>query len=443
MSTSRRRFLQGLGTAIALPWFESLHFRSSVFGGETPERKLRYGFFYVPNGMHMPDWRPEKKGINFDLKPTLQGLAEYQEYMTILSGCALNGGRAHGDGPGDHARAVASFLTGAHAKKTGGADIKNGESIDQLIANRIGNQTKLASLELGTEPSAPSGHCDSGYSCVYTSNMSWRTETSPVAKECNPGSVFDRMFGAGQEAQDAIAKSKREIRKKSVLDFVTEDAEALKRKLGTGDQRKLDEYLYAVRDVEKRISAVKKEVDFVPTIERPDGIPASYEEHVKIMFDLIALSYQADVTRVITFMYANAGSNRPYPEVEVRDGHHDLSHHGKNEEKQKKIAQINKFHISLFAHLCEKLKGIKEGEHSLLDNVVLMYGSGISDGDRHNHDDLPIMLMGRGAGHVSGNRHLLLEKETPLTNLYVTMAEMSGEKVDSFSDSDGRVKGLS
>lgn len=443
---SRRTVLRGLGTAIALPLLEAMTPRLG-FAAARPSDKppVRMAFLYVPNGMHMPDWTPTNDGTDFDLPPILEPVAKYRAEMTVLSGLTLNGARALGDGAGDHARSVAAFLTGAHPKKTNGADIKNGISVDQVAAEKIGPLTRLPSLELGLEESAKAGNCDSGYSCAYASNMSWRTPTSPLAKEVNPAAVFDRLFGNDVNVDQRKARSKRDRYRQSVLDFVLEDADDLRRKLGAADQRKLDEYLFAVRDIERRIDGADKLVTReaeVPDFPRPAGVPREFEQHLHLMFDLMTLAFQTDSTRTITFMYTNAGSNRSYKEIQVSEGHHDLSHHGNNEEKQKKISLINRYHVSQLAYLLEKLRGVKEGSGRLLDNCLLVYGSGIGDGNRHNHEDLPIALFGRGGGSVQPGRHIRYPKETPLTNLYVSMLDRIGAPITSLGDSTGRLEKL-
>jgi hypothetical protein len=367
----------------------------------------------------------------------LAPLAPYQSYVTVLSGLTLNGARALGDGGGDHARSAAAFLTGAHPKKTDGADIRNDISVDQLAARELGGQTRLPSLELGLERSAQAGNCDSGYSCAYSSNLSWRSPTSPVAKEMDPAAVFDRLFGAAPQG-DAR-------RRRSVLDLVREDAHDLQRKLGNADRQKLEEYLHAVRDIERRMyytaQLANGDADR-PDVTRPEGVPAEYEQHARLMFDLMTLALQTDATRVLTFMFTNEGSNRSYPQIGVGDGHHDLSHHGNDAEKQRKISAINQHHMSLAAYIVQKLATTPDGEASLLDHVMLVYGSGIGDGNRHNHDNLPIVLVGRGGGTIRAGRHLSYPRDTPLTNLYVSMLQRLGAAVSSFGDSTGPLEDL-
>lgn len=439
MSTSRisrRTLLRGMGVAVALPWLEAMS-RTSALGATVSKPPVRLAFFFVPNGMNMSDFKPKGVDNSFELGPILQPLARYQSEMTIITNTALDGGRAKGDGPGDHARSAASFLTGAHPKKTAGADIRNGQSVDQLAAEKIGHLTKLPSLELGLTPSTPSGGCDSGYSCAYSSNISWRTETSPMAKETQPMAVFDRLFGNQKRDEEVVAKSKRDRLRKSVLDFVLEDARDLESKLGMADKRKLDEYLYAVRDIERRVNAFHNNGEEpIVAYDRP-GSPRDMTHHMRLMFDLLALAFQTDSTRIATFMLADDGDNRGYPFIGVNEGHHDLSHHGNSAEKLAKISKINQFHISQYAYFIEQLASTREGDGTLLDNCMLMYGAGLGDGNRHNHDDLPIFLMGRGGGAIKPGRHIAFSKETPLTNLYRYMLNTIGAEVDQYSDSTG------
>ena len=341
VSLSRRTALRGLGSAIALPLLDSMA-PSRLLSAAAPNSQapLRMGFFYVPNGIHMPDWIPSKEGSKFDLPPTLARLADHQGDLNVLSGLALDSARSHGDGGGDHARSVAAFLTGAHPRKTNGADIKNGVSVDQVTAQQVGEQTRFGSLELGLEASAQAGNCDSGYSCAYASNMSWRGPANPMAKEIDPGALFDRLFAGAVVKETKQAKSIREKYRKSILDFVLEDAKELHQKLPAVDQRKLDEYLYSVRDVEKRLGGaanLRFSEDGAPEFPRPNGVPRDLTKHSELMMDMVTLAFQTDSTRVLSFMFANAGSNRSYPEIGIRSGHHESSHHGNSPEKQKTL----------------------------------------------------------------------------------------------------------
>jgi hypothetical protein len=365
--------------------------------------------------------------------------------MLVLSGLTLNGGRALGDGPGDHARSVASFLTGAHPRKTNGKDIKNGISVDQVAAEKIGHLTRFASLELGCEPSAQSGDCDSGYSCSYTSNMSWRSDTQPMTKEINPRSVFDRLFGNNVDEQQQKSRALRDAERKSILDFVLEDANSLSGRLGSTDKQKLEEYLHAVREVERRVEESEKlatrEVD-VPDFPRPAGVPSDKDEHTRLMMDMMVLALASDSTRVLSFMYTNDSSNRSYKQIGVPEGHHDLSHHGGNDEKQAKIATINRHHVSHLKYFLDKLAAVSEGDRSLLDNSMILYGSGLADGDRHDHGNLPILVAGSGGGALATGRHVRYDRETPLTNLYLSMLDIVGAKTDKLADSTGLLPNL-
>ena len=402
-------------------------------------------FCYVPNGAHMPDWSPQQEGGNYSLTPTLQRLADHKDQFNVLSGLTLDGARAHGDGGGDHARSVAAFLTGAHPKKTNGADIKNGVSIDQATAQQVGNATRFGSLELGLEASAQAGNCDSGYSCAYASNMSWRGPTNPMSKETDPAALFDRLFAGKTVKETKRAKSAREKYRKSILDFALNDAKRLHSQLPAVDQRKLDEYLYSIRDVEKRLTGVERlrmTEEGVPDFPRPSGVPKGLKDHAELMMDMMTLAMQTDSTRIISFMFTNAGSNRSYPEIDVSEGHHELSHHGKSEHKQEQIAKINRYHIDRFAYLLSRLRQVHEGSGTLLDNSMIVYGSGISDGDRHNHDDLPIVLAGAGAGRIKTGRHIRYKNGTPLCNLYLWMMQQMGAKAKTFGDSNAVLNGL-
>ena len=444
----RRTLLQGVGTCLALPMLEAMTPSARLLSGAASNSgkfPQRTAFFYVPNGMHMPDWTPEQTGETFALPASLQPLESFRERLNVLSGLTLDGARAHGDGPGDHARSVASFLTGAHPRKTDGAGIFNGPSVDQILAAHTGQRTRLASLEVGMEGSAPAGKCDSGYSCVYTSNISWRTPTTPVAKEIDPAALFDRLFGSQDVRQSRMASEKRRKYRQSILDFVREDTQQLHRALGSDDQRKLEEFLFSIRDIEKRIAGAEKldqaETE-IPDYPRPAGIPRDYAQHMNLLFDVMALAWQTDSTRVVSFMYANAGSNRSYRNIDVKQGHHDLSHHGNSPEKQSQISKINRYHMELFAGFLKKLESIPEGNGTLLDHCNIVYGSGIADGNRHAHDGLPILTIGNQGGKIATGRHFRFEAETPLTNLYLTILRNSGADVQSIGDSRGTLKEL-
>lgn len=445
-SIPRRTFLKGLGTAIALPLFESMapgvvRAATAAAGGKTAPRRM--AFVYVPNGANMADWTPTAVGTDFELPSILEPLKAHQKDFMVLSGLAHDKGRAHKDGAGDHARASSTFLTGCHANKTAGADIKVGISVDQMAAQQIGDRTRFASLEMGTDKARLAGNCDSGYSCAYSYNISWKSESTPMPPEVDPRQVFDRFFGNGDRSEVAEARLKRDRYKKSILDFALDDAQRLKGNLGYTDRRKLDEYLTAVRELEQRIERANDFAAELPDFQRPTGIPRSYEAHLRLQFDLMALAFQTDTTRISTFIMAHDGSNRQYPFIGVRDGHHDLSHHQGDAEKKAKIAKINRFHATQFAYFLGKLKSIQEGEGTLLDNCMIVYGSGLGDGNRHNHDNLPVLLAGRGGGTLTSGRHVRYDREIPMTNLFLSMLERMDVKTDRIGDSTGKLPNLS
>jgi hypothetical protein len=442
---NRRTVLRAAGAVVALPFLEIMRpspiLARSISLGPKPALPHRVAFFYSPNGMHMPGWLPATTGRDFDLPETLAPLAGFRSQLNVLSGLTLDGARDHGDGPGDHARAVASFLTGAHPFKTDGAGIRNGVSIDQLLVEKtLAGESRLPSLEVGMEASAPAGQCDSGYSCVYTSNISWRTETTPVAKEINPAALFDRIFGGEEEQENRTAAERRRKYRKSILDAVRAQAGALQQQLGSDDRRKLDEYLYSVRDVEKRLAGSEKldrpELD-ASNFSRPAGVPRAYAEHMNLLFDVMALAWQTDSTRVLTFMLGNAGSNRSYRDIGITEGHHDLSHHGNSEEKQQKIKQINLYHMQLFAGFLKRLADVEESDGTLLDNSFIVYGSGIADGNQHSHHGLPLITVGSGGGLYETGQHHSFRREMPLTNLYQTILQQVGVGGVNVGDSNG------
>jgi hypothetical protein len=433
-----------MGTAIALPWLESMApaARPLSRSGSALAGPMRAAFLYVPNGVHMADWRPKQEGAGFTLPSILEPLKPFQEDLLVLTGLAQHNSEALGDGPGDHARALCCFLTGVHPKKTDGANIQVGTSVDQVAAQKIGAQTRLPSLELGIERGGQSGNCDSGYSCAYSSNIAWRSPTTPVAKEINPRAVFDRLFSGMDKSGSDAERQRRALYQRSILDFALEDAEQLRRRLGLGDRRKLDEYLTSLREIEQRVARTEKmPSELKAGVTRPRGLPLDYAEHVRLMFDMMALAFQTDTTRVCTFMYANEGSTRPYPSIGVPEGHHDLSHHGGDPKKHEKIKKINRFHVEQFAYLLGKLKAIREGERSVLESTMIVYGSGISDGNRHNHDDLPVLLAGHGGGMVKPGRHIKYSPQ-PLNNLYLSMLDRLGVKTERLGDSTGRLPKL-
>jgi hypothetical protein len=443
----RRTFLKGLGTAVALPLLEAmlpaLSAATQPVNATAKSLPRRMAFVYVPNGVNMADWTPKETGTDFELPFILEPLSPHKNEMVLFSGLAHDAGRAKKDGAGDHARASATFLTGTRARKTAGSDIEVGISVDQIAAQKIGRQTRLASLELGCDRGQQAGNCDSGYSCAYSFNISWRTPSTPMPPEVDPRLVFERLFSNNHPGESAESRAKRRLYQKSILDFVQEDANRLKAKLGSTDRRKLDEYTTAVREMELRIEQAEKFATTLPDYDKPTGIPKDYEQHMRLMFDLLALAFQTDSTRVASYIMAHDGSNRPYPFIGVPDGHHDLSHHGGDEEKKGKIARINRFHITQFAYFLQKLKSIKEGEGTLLDNCMIVYGSGLADGNAHAHDNLPILLAGTGGGTIRTGRHVRYSQEVPMTNLFISMLDRMGVSVPRIGDSTGMASNLS
>jgi hypothetical protein len=438
----RRTFLKGLGTVMALPMLEAMRPIARAAAATVPTPR-RMAFVYVPNGANMADWRPKNLGANYDLPAILQPLKNVQNDVCVFTGLTHDKGRANGDGAGDHARASATFLTGCQPRKTDGADIKVGISADQLAAQKIGRATRFASLEIGCDRGQQAGNCDSGYSCAYSYNIAWKTESTPLPPEVNPRNVFDRLFSNERSNESPERRAIIDRQRRSVLDFVLDDAKRLQSNLGATDRRKLDEYMTAVRDLEQRIEQAQKYQVAMPALKSPTGIPEDYEAHIRLMYDLLALAFQTDSTRIATFVVAHDGSNRNYPFIGVIDGHHDLSHHGGNEEKKAKIAKINTFHMRQFAYFLEKMRSIKEGEGTLLDQSMIVYGSGLADGNAHAHDNLPVLLAGRGGGAINSGRHIQVPRETPMTNLFMSLLDNMGAKVPRIGDSTGVLKEFS
>ncbi|MEI7986081.1 MAG: DUF1552 domain-containing protein [Armatimonadota bacterium] len=440
---NRRTFLKGLGTLMALPVLEGMAPLAYASGsGAIAANPTRMAFVFVPNGINMAEWTPKAAGA-LQMTPILQPLAELQKDISILTGLSQQNAFALGDGPGDHARSTAAWLTGVHPRKTAGADIKNGISVDQVAAQAIGNKTRFASLEIGCERSGLAGDCDSGYSCAYSSNISWKSENTPIPKEVNPRLVFERLFGSGAQSEEQESMARRDLFNKSILDFVMEDAANLKSRLGKRDQMKMEEYFTAVRDIENRLTRFENQakLEAAAGVGRPKGIPGDFGDHIRLMGDMMVLAFQADLTRVATFMFANDGSNRSYAQIGVSDGHHDISHHGQQADKLDKKKAIDTYHIQQLAYVLKRMKSIKEGDSTLLDNTLLVYGAGISDGNAHNHNNLPILLAGHGGGYKSG-QHVVYDDHTPLNNLFITMLDRVGVRVDKLGDSNGKLNGL-
>jgi hypothetical protein len=445
----RRTFLRGLGATMALPLLDSMvPLRAS--GLSAAGKPIRLGYIYRPNGMvgacdKSPRqflWTPRTAGANFDFSPTLKSLEPFRDQLNVFSGLAQANGRALGDGPGDHARASATFLTGVHPYRTGGSDVRLGISADQIAAKELGKYTELASLELGLESQPLAGNCDSGYSCAYMS-MSWRSETTPMPAELNPRAAFERLFGDG-DSTDPSARRERLATDKSLLDYVVASVSSLQTRLGAGDKRKLTEYLEAVRDIERRIQlAERRSAAQLPIIERPSSIPQDYREYATLMMDLLIVAWQSDMTRVGSFMLGREGSNRAYPEIGISDGHHSISHHQGDAEKVDKLIKIDQFHTELFASFLNKLKSTPDGDGTLLDHSLVLFGSSLSESNLHTHVDLPIVLAGTANGRIKGNRHLVYASETPLNNLFLNMFDAANlPEVKGFGDSTGRLANL-
>tara|TARA_Y100001960_G_scaffold313700_1_gene377022 strand:+ start:155 stop:1501 length:1347 start_codon:yes stop_codon:yes gene_type:complete len=436
----RRTFLKGFGAAISLPMLDSMA-PIKTLASSANSSPIRMACMFVPNGIHMEEWKPSSEGAHYDLTRILKPLSSVKRDITILSGLTQDKGRANGDGAGDHARCAGVFLTGVQPLKSQGSEIRAGVSVDQFAAQKVGHKTRFASLELGTERGRQSGKCDSGYSCAYSNNISWRNATTPMAKETNPRAVFERLFGNDAQGEKNESLAKRQRYRKSILDFVLDDARSLTRSVSGNDKVKLDEYLTAVREIEQRIEKSEKEHALKPnilaSIEKPDGVPTDYGEHIRLMGDMMILAFQTDVTRISTFMLANAGSNRSYRNIGVSEGHHSLSHHQNDKVKLEKISKINTFHVEQLSYIIQRMKSIREGEGSMLDNTMILYGSGISDGNKHNNENLPIVLAGRGGGLVQPGRHIQYREDTPLNNLFVSMLNQMGANTNSFNDSTG------
>lgn len=433
----RRTFLRGMGATVALPFLDAM---TPAFASASAP-VTRVAFVYTANGVIMRDWTPAEEGPGFAFSKTLTPVEPFRDDLLVLTGLAHRNGEALGDGPGDHARAGASWLTGVHPRKTRGADIRNGMSVDQMLAETIGRAAPLPSLELGLQDVRMAGGCDSGYSCAYSNTISWSSPTTPLPYENNPSRVFSRLFGDGDTTDPAV-RAVRARQNRSLLDFVRDDAARLRATLGAGDRRKLGDYLDSVREVERRIRNARHDGVDLPVLDRPDGIPPTFEEHVRLMSDLIAIAFQADLTRVVTLMYSREGGNRTYRSIGVPDAHHGLSHHLNDPEKMARLAVIDRHHVAMLAYLLGKLRDARDGDGSLLDHAMVVYGSSLSDSNAHTHDDLPTLLAG-GGGALRGGRHLRYPDGTPMTNLFLTMLDRLGVHRERVGDSTGRIAHLS
>ncbi|PYR34667.1 MAG: hypothetical protein DMF90_16355 [Acidobacteria bacterium] len=440
---SRRTILRGLGATVALPLLDGM-IPALTAATKTAARPIRrLGCIYVPNGMEMRMWTPKTEGAGYALSPILEPLKPFYDQTMVLSGLADKVAvPLPGEGIGDHARASSTWLTGVHVKKTEGPDIRAGVSMDQIAAQTLGKETQLASLELALDSVEVLGACDAGYSCAYANTISWRTATMPLPMENDPRAVFERLFGASNSTNVA-ARLARIRQEKTILDVVTEEIGSLSRTLGSNDRQRLNEYLDAVRDVERRIQTAETQSNReLPVLDQPQGIPDTFEKHIQLMYDLLALAYQADLTRVGSFMISREVSSRSYPQIGVPDGHHACSHHQNDPAKLEKLAKINSYHVKQFTYFLEKLRNTPDGDGSLLDHSTFIYGSGISDGNIHFHLDLPMLVVGGGAGQLKGGRHLRYKNDTPLANLYVSVLDKLGVPTEQFGDSTGKLEYL-
>ncbi|MEX1114593.1 MAG: DUF1552 domain-containing protein [Akkermansiaceae bacterium] len=442
--TSRRGFLRGLGASIALPALDSFRpllaaTTQRAIGTTASGAPLRMAYLYIPNGVNLEHWRPKGSTSSYKLGETFQPMEALRDDFQIFTGFEQKNASGGGDGAGDHARGVATFLTSARARKTAGSDINLGISVDQIAAQAAQSLTRLPSLELSADGVRKSGQCDSGYSCAYQFNLSWRSENQPMTPESNPRAVFERLFGAGTAKERADNLGHRYASKKSVLDFVSEDAKALRKYLGRDDRHKLDEYLTGVREIERQIEkaeAMGLPVD--PGVPAPEDKPGSYEEHLRLMLDMMVLAFKTDSTRISTFLMAHDGSNRSFKDIGVSDGHHNISHHRKNPDNLEKLAKIDLFYMQQLAYFLDKLKNTPDVDgKSLLHNSMIVYGGCISDGDRHNHNDLPVVIAGNAGGAFTPGRHVDLGEDVPMANLYLRMLEEFGVNEKRFSDSTG------
>jgi Protein of unknown function (DUF1552) len=443
---SRRTVLRGLGAAVALPFLDAMY---PAFAAPLVKKALspnRMAFLYVPNGIVMPDWTPagELGSTPLGELPRIsRALAPYRDDVMMLTGLTSNNGRALGDGPGDHGRAGAAYLTGVHPKPTAGKDILAGVSMDQIAAQKLDGQTRFASLELGCEEGLQGGNCDNGYSCAYSNSLSWRTPTTPNPPEIRPRAVFERLFGSVDDEKDPARRARMQNYRKSILDIVLGDAQSLKQTLGGTDRRKLDEYLTSIREIEKRIQATERNNAVnLPTTAPSASVPTDFAEYSHLIFDLMALAFQTDQTRVVTVLLGLEQSPRNYPEIGITEGHHGLTHHQGDKAKIEKVTQINEYHIKQFTYLLDKFKATQDGDGSLLDHSMVVYGSALADGNAHQHNNLPTVLAGRANGTLKPGRHVRYPDETPITNLYVEMLDRLGVPVEKFGDSTGKLEGL-
>ncbi len=439
---SRRTILRGLGATVALPLLDAM-VPALTAAGNTPAKAVRrLGVIYHPNGVIYDKWLPTGVGANFELSPTLAGLQPFKDKLIVVTGLSMDQAEALGDGGGDHSRACGGYLSGVHVKKSDTV-LQGGISMDQIAAKAFEGETQISSLQLQMDDNSIVGSCDVGYSCAYSSTISWLTPTMPLMTENNPRVIFERLFGAS-DSTDPKIRAVRLQQDRSILDSVTDRVKELQRRLGAGDNRKVDDYLTSLRDVERRIQKTEEQgAKDVPDVARPSGIPENFEEHAHLLYDLQLLAYQSDITRVITFMYGREQSPRAYPQIGVPEPHHPITHHQNDPVKMEKCVKIQQYHLALFANYLEKLRNTPDGDGSLLDHTMLLYGSGISNSDRHTHGPLPTLVLGGGGGAIKGGQHLVYPEHTPLTNLQLTMLNILGVPTEKLGDSTGQFRELS
>ena len=438
---NRRSLLRGLGVAVGLPFLDAM--QPALAAPAKTDKPVRMIFMYVPNGIDMPHWNPDYEGPLGELPRILKPLEPFRQDMLLLGNLTHNYGRALLDGAGDHGRCSASYLTGAHVRKTATDIYVNGPmSVDQLVASRIGVKTRLPSLEIGMEDPRQSGSCDSGYSCAYTNNLAWKSQTQPLPPILDPRMLFERLFGANAGLSPEEQREQA-ARRSSVLDFVRESTERLQKDLGPTDRRKLEEYLSGIRSIEQQLERAATDTKPVdPGIAKPMGAPADFGEHFKLLTDMLTVAFRADLTRVVTFMITREGTSRPYREIGISDGHHPLTHHNGNMEQLAKVTKINEYHVQNYAAWLGRLAAINEGDGRLLDNMMIVYGASLADGNRHVHEDLPTVLIGRGGGTLQPGRRIVYRRETPFCNLHMSLMDRMGVEVETFGDASGRLSGL-
>jgi hypothetical protein len=439
-SLSRRTMLRSTGATVALPLLDAMIPAFATAASTKPVK--RFGVVYHPNGVIYDQWLPKGEGAAYELSPTLKGLEPFKDQLIIITGLFSDQAEANGDGGGDHSRACGSYLTGVHVKKSD-SNVENAVSMDQIAARSFENETQLSSLQMTADENSLLGSCDLGYSCAYSATLSWLTPTLPLMSENNPRVLFERMFGAS-DSTDTRVRAARLKQDKSLLDSVNDRVSQLQRKLGASDNRKMGDYLASLRDVERRIQKAEEQSSKeLPDVPRPAGVPDNFEAHVRLLYDLQLLAYQSDLTRVITFMYGREQTGRPYPQIGVPEPHHPITHHQADPVKMEKCTRIQRYHIKLFTEYLDKLRNTPDGDGSLLDHLILLFGSGISNSDRHTHGPLPLFLVGGGSGTLKGGRHLVYPEHTPLTNLQLTLLHKLGIPAEKLGDSTGQFNNLS